>query len=258
MSVVTFEKNNNIAIITINRPDKYNALNQMVLEDLSRIIKRVKEDNSIRVLILTGKGENAFIAGADIKAMAEMDTTEAARFSELGQRLTVKIESLGIPVIAVVNGFALGGGCEFALACHIRYASENALFGQPEVGLGLLAGFGGTQRLPRIVGKGVALEILLSGNSIKADEAAAIGLVNKVFPKEILMQSVMKIAEKIASNAPIAVSKTIDSVNKGLDVTLMEGLSMEKDQFSTLFDTQDTKEGLSAFIEKRKPNFTGE
>ena len=258
MSVVTFEKNNNIAIITINRPDKYNALNQMVLEDLSRIIKRVKEDNSIRVLILTGKGENAFIAGADIKAMAEMDTTEAARFSELGQSLTVKIESLDIPVIAVVNGFALGGGCEFALACHIRYASENALFGQPEVGLGLLAGFGGTQRLPRIVGKGVALEILLSGNSIKADEAAAIGLVNKVFPKEILMQSVMKIAEKIASNAPIAVSKTIDSVNKGLDVTLMEGLSMEKDQFSTLFDTQDTKEGLSAFIEKRKPNFTGE
>ena len=165
MSVVTLENNKHIAIITINRPDQYNALNQTVLEELSGIVNRVAEDNSIRAVILTGQGEKAFIAGADIKEMAEMNTKEAIQFSKLGQDLTVKIETLHIPVIAAVNGFALGGGCEFALACQICYASENALFGQPEVGLGLIAGFGGTQRLPRIVGKGLALEILLSGNS---------------------------------------------------------------------------------------------
>ncbi|MDP6570646.1 MAG: enoyl-CoA hydratase-related protein [Candidatus Marinimicrobia bacterium] len=258
MSVVTLENNKHIAIITINRPDQYNALNQTVLEELSGIVNEVAEDNSIRAVILTGQGEKAFIAGADIKEMAEMNTKEAIQFSKLGQDLTVKIETLHIPVIAAVNGFALGGGCEFALACQIRYASENALFGQPEVGLGLIAGFGGTQRLPRIVGKGLALEILLSGNSISADDAAGIGLVNKVFPQETLMPSVLKIAEKITSNAPTAISKTIASVNKGLEVTLNEGLSIEQEEFSSLFDTQDTKEGLSAFIEKRKPNFTGD
>ncbi|MDP6852423.1 MAG: enoyl-CoA hydratase-related protein [Candidatus Marinimicrobia bacterium] len=258
MSVVTLENNKHIAIITINRPDQYNALNQTVLEELSGIVNEVAEDNSIRAVILTGQGEKTFIAGADIKEMAEMNTKEAIQFSKLGQDLTVKIETLHIPVIAAVNGFALGGGCEFALACQIRYASENALFGQPEVGLGLIAGFGGTQRLPRIVGKGLALEILLSGNSISADDAAGIGLVNKVFPQETLMPSVLKIAEKITSNAPTAISKTIASVNKGLEVTLNEGLSIEQEEFSSLFDTQDTKEGLSAFIEKRKPNFTGD
>jgi enoyl-CoA hydratase len=258
MSVVTLENNKHIAIITINRPDQYNALNQTVLEELSGIVNEVAEDNSIRAVILTGQGEKAFIAGADIKEMAEMNRKEAIQFSKLGQDLTVKIETLHIPVIAAVNGFALGGGCEFALACQIRYASENALFGQPEVGLGLIAGFGGTQRLPRIVGKGLALEILLSGNSISADDAAGIGLVNKVFPQETLMPSVLKIAEKITSNAPTAISKTIASVNKGLEVTLNEGLSIEQEEFSSLFDTQDTKEGLSAFIEKRKPNFTGD
>ncbi len=257
MSVVTLENNKHIAIITINRPDQYNALNQTVLEELSGIVNEVAEDNSIRAVILTGQGEKAFIAGADIKEMAEMNRKEAIQFSKLGQDLTVKLETLHIPVIAAVNGFALGGGCEFALACQIRYASENALFGQPEVGLGLIAGFGGTQRLPRIVGKGLALEILLSGNSISADDAAGIGLVNKVFPQETLMPSVLKIAEKITSNAPTAISKTIASVNKGLEVTLNEGLSIEQEEFSSLFDTQDTKEGLSAFIEKRKPNFTG-
>ncbi len=257
MSVVTLDKNNHIAILTINRPDQYNALNSAVLESLSKLLDEVTKDSSIRAIILTGKGEKAFIAGADIKAMASMDMREAEQFSKLGQDLTVKIESLPLPIIAAVNGFALGGGCEFALACHFRYASENALFGQPEVGLGLIAGFGGTQRLPRIVGKGLALEILLSGNSITADKAASMGLVNAVFPFDTLMDSVMKSAEKIASNAPIAVSKTINAVNRGLDLSLKEGLSVEQEQFSTLFETEDTKEGLSAFIEKRKPNFTG-
>ena len=215
-----------------------------------------KEENC-RAIILTGSGDKSFIAGADIEAMQKMNEKQAQEFSKIGQDLTVKIEQYKIPIIAAVNGFALGGGCEFAMACHIRYASENAVFGQPEVGLGLIAGWGGTQRLPRLVGKGKAMEILLSGQNIKADKAYSMGLVNKVVPMDELIPSVEKLAHSITKNAPIAVTATINAVNKGESNSLQEGLLKEQTEFSKQFNTEDTREGLSAFVEKRSPVFLG-
>jgi enoyl-CoA hydratase len=190
--------------------------------------------------------------------MYKMNEKEAELFSKYGQELTMKMESFKLPIIAAVNGFALGGGCEFAMACHIRYASENAVFGQPEVGLGLIAGFGGTQRLPRLVGKGMAFELLLSGRNINADEALKIGLVNKVVPLKELILTVEKLALSIIKNAPIAIKSTIDSVNVGADLSLKNGLNNEQKEFSKLFNSRDTKEGLLAFMEKRSPKFKGE
>ena len=210
-----------------------------------------------RAVILTGTGDKAFIAGADIKAMSLMNKNDAREFSIFGQNLTVLIEKFNIPIIAAVNGFALGGGCEFAMACHIRYASDNAVFGQPEVDLGLIAGFGGTQRLPRLIGKGRALEILLSGNNVTANEAYTMGLVNKVFSIDELMPAAKKLAVSIANKAPKAICATLKAVDEGKDVSLNEGLVREQQEFSDLFLTKDTTEGLSAFLEKRPPNFTG-
>jgi enoyl-CoA hydratase len=189
--------------------------------------------------------------------MSKMDEKEAELFSKYGQDLTRKIEEFKLPIIAAVNGFALGGGCEFAMACHIRYASENAVFGQPEVGLGLIAGFGGTQRLPRLVGKGLAMELLLSGNNINADEAYRIGLVNKVVPIKELILLTEKLAYSILKNATIAVTATINVVNYGVDTDLRNGLAYEQKEFAKLFNSNDTKEGLLAFVEKRSPEFTG-
>ena len=187
MDLILKKIENDICTLTINRPEQYNALNIEVLKELDSILNWILEETTVRVVIITGNGEKAFIAGADIHVMRKMDEKEAELFSKYGQDLTRKIEEFKLPIIAAVNGFALGGGCEFAMACHIRYASENAVFGQPEVGLGLIAGFGGTQRLPRLVGKGLAMELLLSGNNINADEAYRIGLVNKVVPiKELI------------------------------------------------------------------------
>ena len=257
MDLILKKIENDICTLTINRPEQYNALNIEVLKELDSILNWILEETTVRVVIITGNGEKAFIAGADIKSMSKMDEKEAELFSKYGQDLTRKIEEFKLPVIAAVNGFALGGGCEFAMACHIRYASENAVFGQPEVGLGLIAGFGGTQRLPRLVGKGLAMELLLSGNNINADEAYRIGLVNKVVPIKELIPLTEKLAFSILKNATIAVTATINVVNYGVDTDLRNGLAYEQKEFAKLFNSNDTKEGLLAFVEKRSPKFTG-
>ena len=258
MDLILIKIEKDICTLTINRPDQYNALNLEVLKELNLKLDWILEETNIRAVIITGVGDKAFIAGADIKAMNKMNEKEAELFSKYGQELTMKMESFKLPIIAAVNGFALGGGCEFAMACHIRYASENAVFGQPEVGLGLIAGFGGTQRLPRLVGKGMAFELLLSGRNINADEALKIGLVNKVVPLKELILTVEKLALSIIKNAPIAIKSTIDSVNVGADLSLKNGLNNEQKEFSKLFNSRDTKEGLLAFLEKRSPKFKGE
>jgi enoyl-CoA hydratase len=257
MDLILIKIEKDICTLTINRPDQYNALNLEVLKKLNLKLDWILEETNIRAVIITGMGDKAFIAGADIQAMNKMNEKEAELFSKYGQELTMKMESFKLPIIAAVNGFALGGGCEFAMACHIRYASENAVFGQPEVGLGLIAGFGGTQRLPRLAGKGMALEILLSGRNINADEALRIGLVNKVVPLKELILTVEKLALSIIKNAPIAIKSTIDSVNVGADLSLKNGLNNEQKEFSKLFNSRDTKEGLLAFMEKRSPKFKG-
>jgi enoyl-CoA hydratase len=258
MDLILVKIEKDICTLTINRPDQYNALNLEVLKELNLKLDWILEETNIRAVIITGIGDKAFIAGADIKAMNKMNEKEAESFSKYGQELTLKMEGYKLPIIAAVNGFALGGGCEFAMACHIRYASENAVFGQPEVGLGLIAGFGGTQRLPRLVGKGMAFELLLSGRNINADEALKIGLVNKVVPLKELILTVEKLALSIIKNAPIAIKSTIDSVNVGADLSLKNGLNNEQKEFSKLFNSRDTKEGLLAFLEKRSPKFKGE
>ena len=257
MNLVLSKFKNKVCTLTINRPEQYNALDIDVLKELDAQFDAISNQKDCRVVILTGMGDKAFIAGADIKAMSRMDINAARKFSKFGQDLTVKIEEFEIPVIAAVNGYALGGGCEFAMACHIRYASDNAVFGQPEVGLGLIAGFGGTQRLTGLVGKGRALEILLSGNSISANEACSMGLVNKVFPITELIPASEKLAESIAENAPISIRSTIKLVNNRTNTIIQQGLLKEQDEFTDLFITDDTAEGLAAFIEKRKPEFTG-
>ena len=205
MNLVLSKFKNKVCTLTINRPEQYNALNIDVLKELDAQFDAISNQKDCRAVILTGMGDKAFIAGADIKVMSRMDINAARKFSKFGQDLTVKIEEFSIPVIAAVNGYALGGGCEFAMACHIRYASDNAVVGQPEVGIGLIAGVGGTQRLPGLVGKGRALEILLSGNSISANEACSMGLVNKVFTQSELIPAAEKLAEAIARNAPISI-----------------------------------------------------
>ncbi len=258
MDLILIKIEKDICTLTINRPDQYNALNLEVLKELNLKLDWILEETNIRAVIITGMGDKAFIAGADIQAMNKMNEKEAELFSKYGQELTMKMESFKLPIIAAVNGFALGGGCEFAMACHIRYASKNAVFGQPEVGLGLIAGFGGTQRLPRLVGKGMAFELLLSGRNINADEALKIGLVNKVVPLKELILTVEKLALSIIKNAPIAIKSTIDSVNVGADLSLKNGLNNEQKEFSKLFNSRDTKEGLLAFMEKRSPKFKGE
>jgi len=257
MNKVLFEFNNNICTLTINRPDQYNALNKEVLDELEKHITWIENESSCRAVILKGAGSKAFIAGADIKEMKLMDNKSAQEFANLGQNLTKRIENQNVPFIAAVNGYALGGGCEFAMACHIRYASDNAIFGQPEVSLGLIAGFGGTQRLPRLIGKGRALELLLGGKSITALEAFKIGLVNKVYPPLELMPSVEKLALVISQNAPLAIKGTIKSVNEGMDINLSSGLLKENEAFSNLFNSMDANEGLTAFLEKRIPIFKG-
>ena len=257
MSLIILELINNVCILTINRPDQYNALNEDVLKELDNNIQCIENEKNCLAVILTGAGKKAFIAGADIKAMSQMDNRSAQTFSKLGQNLTLRIERLQVPVIAAVNGYALGGGNEFAMACHIRYASDNAIFGQPEVSLGLIAGFGGTQRLPRLIGKGNAMEILLSGKNITANEALSIGLVNKVFPSTELMPAAKKLALTISNNAPLAIERTLQAVNEGRGIDLISGLKKEQAAFANLFDSSDTCEGLSAFVEKRPPDFKG-
>jgi len=254
---IVFEKKNAIAYVTVNRPKVLNALNLATMEELRAAFHEVKNDASVRVVILTGAGEKAFIAGADIGELARNDAVTAKEYTHRGQSVLNLIENLGKPVIACINGFALGGGCEIAMACTMRLASENAKLGQPEVKLGIIPGYGGTQRLPRLVGKGIALQLLLTGEMISAQEAHRIGLVNEVPAPADLIPRAEAIAQKIIANGPLAVQYTMEAVNKGMETTLAEGLYMEAVLFGMASSTEDKKEGTTAFLEKRAPQFKG-
>jgi enoyl-CoA hydratase len=254
---VLYEKKDAIAYVTVNRPKVLNALNTPTWKDLRTAFEDARDDTAIRGVILTGAGNKAFIAGADIGELAHVAAFEAEQSSRFGQEVLDLIENLGKPVIAAVNGFALGGGCETAMACTIRLAVDTAKFGQPEVTLGLVPGGGGTQRLPRLVGKGRALQLILSGEMISAQEAYRIGLVNEIVPAADLVRRAEAILKKIASNAPIAVKFALEAANKGLDTSQGEGLLLEASYFGLCAATEDKKEGTTAFLEKRAPQFQG-
>jgi enoyl-CoA hydratase/carnithine racemase len=254
---VLYEKKGAIAYVTVNRPKVLNALNTPTWNDLRTAFEDARDDTAIRGVILTGAGNKAFIAGADIGELAHVAAFEAEQSSRFGQEVLDLIENLGKPVIAAVNGFALGGGCETAMACTIRLAVDTAKFGQPEVTLGLVPGGGGTQRLPRLVGKGRALQLILSGEMISAQEAYRIGLVNEIVPVADLVTRAEAILKKIASNAPIAVKFALEAANKGLDTSQGEGLLLEASYFGLCAATEDKKEGTTAFLEKRAPQFRG-
>ena len=255
MSLVLKKISNHIAILTINRPEVLNAMNNEVVAHLDATVQSCIEDEQVGVIILTGAGEKAFVAGADIKKMQSMGPEAALEFGKAGQQMTLTIENSPKPVIAAVNGFALGGGCEISLACHIRVASETATFGQPEVLLGILPGWGGTQRLPRLVGSGLANEIITTGRMVSALEAKSMGLVNHVVPPDELMNKCMEIANQILKNGPNAIAKSLSCIQKRMGMSMEDGLQIEVENFSKLFATEEAKEGLSAFVEKRKPNF---
>jgi enoyl-CoA hydratase/carnithine racemase len=254
---VLYEKRDSIAYVTINRPKALNALNMPTWRDLRTVFEDVREDPAIRGAILTGAGDKAFIAGADITELATLGVFEAARASRFGQDVLDLIENLGKPVIAAVNGFALGGGCETAMACTLRIAVERASFGQPEVKLGLLPGGGGTQRLPRLIGKGRARQLILSGEMIDGREAWRIGLVNEIVPAADLIARAEAILKQIASNAPIAVQLALEATNKGLETSQGEGMLLEASYFGLCAATEDGKEGTKAFLERRVPQFHG-
>jgi enoyl-CoA hydratase/carnithine racemase len=254
---VLYEKKGAIAYVTVNRPKVLNALNTPTWADLRRAFEDARDDAAVRGVILTGAGNKAFIAGADISELAHATGIEAQRSSRFGQEVLDLIENLGKPVIAAINGFALGGGCEAAMACTIRITVDTARFGQPEVTLGLVPGGGGTQRLPRLVGKGRALQLILSGEMISAQEAYRIGLVNEVVPAADLITRAEAILHKIAANAPIAVTFALEATNKGLETSQSEGLLLEASYFGLCATTEDKKEGTSAFLEKRAPQFLG-
>jgi enoyl-CoA hydratase/carnithine racemase len=256
-SNILFEKKNRIAYVTVNRPKVLNALNMATMDELRAAFHEIKNDAEIRVVILTGAGEKAFIAGADIAELAQHDAVRGKEYTHRGQNVLNLIENLGKPVIACINGFALGGGCEIAMACTMRLASENAKLGQPEVKLGIIPGYGGTQRLPRLVGKGIAMQLVLSGEMINAQEAHRIGLVNEVVAPAELIPRAEAIAQKIVANAPLAVQYAMEAVNKGMEMTLPEGLYLEATLFGVSCATEDKKEGTSAFLEKRQPQFKG-
>jgi len=254
---VLYEKSNGIARVIINRPKVLNALNTPTWADLRTVFENARDDDRVRGIILTGAGDKAFIAGADISELAQAGAFQAEESSRFGQAVLELIENLGKPVVAAINGFALGAGCETAMACTIRIAVENAKFGQPEVKLGLLPGGGGTQRLPRLVGKGRALQLILSGEMIDAQEAYRIGLVNEVVSAANLMARAETILKQISANAPIAIKFAIEATNKGLDTSQSEGFALEASYFGICAATDDKKEGTSAFLEKRVPQFHG-
>lgn len=254
---ILLEKRDNVAVLTINRPKVLNALNEETLLEINEALGQVEKDEEVRALIITGAGDKAFVAGADIAFMQNLSPLEARKFSRLGQSVFSKIENLAIPVIAAVNGFALGGGCELAMACDIRIASKTAKFGQPEVNLGLIAGFGGTQRLTRLVGPGRAKEILFTADMYDADTAWQMGLVNHVVSPDELMSFCLSMAEKIAGRGPVAVRLSKEAVNEGLEMDLEKAFAHEADLFAVVFTTEDRDEGISAFLSKKKPNFKG-
>ena len=252
-----FQVDDGIATITFNRPRALNALNEALLGEFSALLDRIGADEDIRVLILTGAGDKAFVAGADITEIATFDTLKAKYFSKKGQEAINRLEMLPIPVIAAVNGFALGGGSEMALACDFIYASENAVFGLPEINLGIIPGFGGTQRLARLVGKNMAKEMIFTGRMVPAAEAREIGLVNRVCPAEELMAEVRKTAEVIRAKGRVSLRAAKQAVNRGADVDLASGCAIEVDAFAVCFGSEDAAEGTRAFLEKRKPVFKG-
>src|SRR6266487_1730994 len=254
---IRFELRDAIAFITINRPDKLNALNDQVVDELAQAAERVATEAEIKGAILTGAGSKAFVAGADIGDLAKQGPFEGKARSLRGQAMLRRFETCGKPVLAAVNGYALGGGCELAMACHLRIASENAKFGQPEVKLGIAPGYGGTQRLPRLVGKGNALHLILTGDMIDAQEAYRIGLVNQVVPGTELLAAAEKTLRGILAMAPLAVRLALEAVDQGLEMTLEEGLLLEANHFGLLAATEDMREGLTAFLEKRPPRFRG-
>lgn len=253
-SKLLVEKENGIAIVKINNPQSLNALNSTILGELDTLFTELENDSSISVIILTGEGK-AFVAGADITEMSSMDAAEGKAFGEKGAKVFRKIELLSKPVIAAVNGYALGGGCELAMCCDIRIASAKAKFGQPEVGLGITPGFSGTQRLPRLVGMGKAKELIFTAEAINADEACRIGLVNSVAEPEELMNTAAAMAEKIAGKAPAAVKYSKESINRGMQCSMDEAINIEANLFGLCFATEDQKEGMKAFMEKRKAKF---
>ena len=252
MTNVLLEKKGHIAVATINRPKALNALNSQVLEDIDQLVEQVKADDEIRALVITGSGEKAFVAGADIGEMSTLTKAEGEAFGKKGNDVFRKLETLPIPTIAAVNGFALGGGCELSMSCDIRLCADTAVFGQPEAGLGITPGFGGTQRLARLVGMGMAKQLIYTAKNIKADEALRIGLVNAVYPLEELMPAAEKLAETIAKNAPIAVRACKKAINEGLEEKMDDAVVIEEKLFGSCFKTADQIEGMSAFLEKRK------
>lgn len=249
---VILEKEDHLAIVTINRPKALNALNSETLNDLNVVLDDLEKDNNIYAVILTGAGEKSFVAGADIAEMKDLNEEQGKEFGTLGNNVFRRLEDLNKPVIAAISGFALGGGCEISMACDIRIASEKAVFGQPEVGLGITPGFGGTQRLARIVGLGKAKELIYTAQNIKADEAYRIGLVNKVVPLENLMDEAKAMANKIIANAPIAVRLCKDAINRGMQVDIDSAVKVEAEDFGKCFSSADQKEGMTAFLERRK------
>ena len=257
LETVLYEKKGPVAYVTLNRPKVMNALSRQATKDLKAAFEDARDDAAVRGVILTGSGDKAFIAGGDIGEIARFTAVQSQEFTRDGQAVLDLIENLGKPVIAAINGFALGGGCETAMACTIRLATEKAKFGQPEVKLGILPGYGGTQRLPRIVGKGVALQLILTGHLIGAQEAYRIGLVNEVVPAASLLARAEAILNQFISNAPVGVKYSIEAVNKGLDTSLAEGLLLEASLFAICAGTEDKKEGTSAFLAKRAPKFQG-
>ena len=256
-TTLLFDITDGIATITVNRPDKLNALNATVITELGELVEQVRGDSAIKAVIVTGAGLKAFVAGADISELARCDVSDAERLSRAGSRIFRAYELLAKPVIAAVNGFALGGGCELAMACHVRLASENARFGQPEVKLGTSPGYGGTVRLPRLIGRGRATELLLTGGMIDAAEAYRIGLVNRVVPQDQLMQEALKLAKAMIETGPVAVAACLSMVDRQEHMSLDDALEAETKIFGDLAGSADFREGTSAFLEKRKASFVG-
>ncbi|ONI38266.1 enoyl-CoA hydratase [Candidatus Epulonipiscium fishelsonii] len=254
MSFVTVEKKKNVGILTIDRPAALNALNTEVLNDLNNAIDNIEQDDDIYVVVVTGAGRS-FVAGADIAQMKDLSSIEGKKFGAFGNTVFLKLENMSKPVIAAINGFCLGGGSELALSCDIRLASQKAKFGQPEVGLGITPGFGGTQRLPRVIGMSKAMELILTGKVIGADEAKAIGLVSEVYPPEELLDKAIALAEEISANAQIAVCQSKRAMRMGIQTDINTGLALEAEAFGVCFGTEDQKEGMCAFLEKREKNF---
>ncbi len=252
-----FETENGIATVTFNRPKAMNALNTALISEFSGVLDDIARDESIRVLILTGAGDKAFVAGADINELAQSDPLRGKHFSTIGQAAINKLQQLSIPVIAAVNGYALGGGSEIALACDFIYAAENAMFGLPEITLGLIPGFGGTQRLPRLVGMNMAKELIFTGRMMTATEAEKIGMVNRVLPSEALMEAVKKTAVAMAKKGKVSLRAAKQAINAGMNVDLVTGCAIEADAFSLCMASVDAKEGTTAFLEKRRAEFKG-